>query len=35
VTAVAFPLAGGVLLAVLLLDWLLVSRVTAWKAALS
>lgn len=34
-TALAFPLAGGVLLAVLLLDWLLLSRVARWKTALS
>jgi uncharacterized iron-regulated membrane protein len=34
-TALAFPLAGGVLLAVLLLDWLLISRVSALKAVLS
>jgi uncharacterized iron-regulated membrane protein len=35
ITGLAFPLAGGVLLAVLLLDWLLVSRLPALKAALS
>lgn len=34
-TALAFPLAGGVLLAVLLLDWLLISRISALKLALS
>lgn len=34
VTALAFPLAGGVLLAVLLLDWLLISRIQMLKAAL-
>ncbi|MEO5796950.1 MAG: PepSY domain-containing protein [Rhodoferax sp.] len=34
-TALAFPLAGGVLLAVLLLDWLLISRVSALKTVLS
>lgn len=33
-TALAFPLAGGVLLAVLLLDWLLLSRLPALKTAL-
>jgi uncharacterized iron-regulated membrane protein len=32
--ALAFPLTGAVLLAVLLLDWLVVSRVPAFKAAL-
>lgn len=35
ITAVAFPLAGGVLLAVLLLDWLLISRIPVLKKALS
>lgn len=35
VTALAFPLAGGALLAVLLFDWLLISRLPALKAALS
>jgi uncharacterized iron-regulated membrane protein len=34
-TALAFPLAGGVLLAVLLLDGLLISRLPALKNALS
>jgi uncharacterized iron-regulated membrane protein len=34
-TGLAFPLAGGVLLTVLLLDWLLISRLPALKAALS
>jgi uncharacterized iron-regulated membrane protein len=34
-TALAFPLAGGVLLAVLLLDWLLISRISTLKMALS
>jgi uncharacterized iron-regulated membrane protein len=34
-TALAFPLAGGVLLAVLLLDWLVLSRLPGLKAALS
>lgn len=34
-TGLAFPLAGGVLLAVLLLDWLLLSRIPALKTALS
>ena len=34
-TGLAFPLAGGVLLAVLLLDWLVLSRLPRLKAALS
>lgn len=34
-TALAFPLAGGVLLTALLLDWLLISRVSTLKTALS
>ena len=35
VTALAFPLAGAALLAVLLLDWAVVSRMSALKTALS
>jgi uncharacterized iron-regulated membrane protein len=35
ITGLAFPLAGGVLLAVVVLDWLLISRVPALKNALS
>ncbi|MDP3813044.1 MAG: PepSY domain-containing protein [Hydrogenophaga sp.] len=35
VVALAFPLSGTVLLAVLLLDWLVISRVAALKTALS
>lgn len=35
ITGLAFPLAGAVLLAVVLLDWLLISRVPALKNALS
>jgi uncharacterized iron-regulated membrane protein len=35
ITGLAFPLAGGVLLAVVLLDWLLISRVPALKNVLS
>ena len=35
VTGMAFPLAGAVLLAVVLLDWLVVSRLRPLKAALS
>jgi uncharacterized iron-regulated membrane protein len=35
VTGLAFPLAGGVLLVVVLLDWLLISRIPALKNALS
>lgn len=34
VTALAFPLAGGVLLFALLLDWLLISRVSMLKTTL-
>ena len=34
-TSLAFPLAGAVLLTVLLLDWLLISRVSALKTTLS
>jgi uncharacterized iron-regulated membrane protein len=34
-TAMAFPLAGGVLLTVLLLDWLFISRIPVLKKALS
>lgn len=34
-TGLAFPLAGGVLIAVLLLDWLLLSRIPLLKTALS
>jgi uncharacterized iron-regulated membrane protein len=34
-TALAFPLAGGVLLAALLLDWLLISRFSALRTVLS
>lgn len=35
ITGLAFPLAGGVLLAVVVLDWLLISRVPSLKNALS
>ncbi len=35
ITGLAFPLAGGVLLAVVVLDWLLISRVPALKNVLS
>jgi len=35
ITGLAFPLAGGVLLVVVLLDWLLISRVPALKNVLS
>jgi uncharacterized iron-regulated membrane protein len=35
ITGLAFPLAGGVLLAVVVLDWVLISRVPALKNVLS
>ncbi|MBT3068528.1 hypothetical protein [Rhodoferax sp. U11-2br] len=35
ITGLAFPLAGGVLLIVVLLDWLLISRVATLKNVLS
>jgi len=34
VTSLAFPLAGGVLLAAVLLDWLLITRIPLLKNAL-